>query len=127
MALRMIETAGPDEVTLAEAAELLGVHPNTVRNRIRSGVYQARKVPSAVGPEIYLIKRDELALPAPPPPTPWQHYLKQAFWSDDPQIRWYQVIQHIGGAVLIALVWGFAFGRAWEMVKHERWEATPSK
>ncbi len=127
MALRIVETPGPDEVTLAEAAELLGVHPNTVRNRIRSGTYQARKVPSAIGPEIYLIKRDGLALPVPPAPLEWQHFLKQAVWSDDPRVQRIQFVEWIVGVGLIALSWAFAFGRAWEMVKYEKREGTPTQ
>jgi hypothetical protein len=120
MALRVVEASEPDEVTLADAAELLGVHPNTVRNRIRSGAYQARKVPSSVGPDIYLIKRAELDLPPPPPPEPWLAKIKQAFWSDDPRVRRVQTITWIvGGAMNIAL-YSFIFGRAWELDRFER-------
>ena len=38
----------PNRVTIAEAATLLGVHPNTVRNRVRDGTYKAEKVPYLV-------------------------------------------------------------------------------
>jgi chloramphenicol 3-O-phosphotransferase len=31
-------------ITIAEAAALLGVHPNTVRNRVKAGMYEAEKV-----------------------------------------------------------------------------------
>src|ERR671916_929443 len=37
-------------ITVKDAAKLLGVHPNTVRNRIKSGLYQASWVPSPHGP-----------------------------------------------------------------------------
>jgi hypothetical protein len=126
MALRVVETPGPDEVTLAEAAELLGVHPNTIRNRIRSGMYEARKVPSAVGPEIYLIRRAVLAIPAPPPPLPWGHYAKQAFWSDDPRQRRAQAIIWIVGGLVNAVVYGFLAGRLWEAM-YEREQQTPRR
>jgi excisionase family DNA binding protein len=114
MALRVVEVAGPDEVTLAEAAELLGVHPNTIRNRIRSGTYQARKVQSPLGPEIYLIKRAELDIPTAPPPAPWRHYVKQFFWSDDPRQRRVQAVSWILGGLANAAIYGFFFGRVWE-------------
>jgi hypothetical protein len=124
MALRVVETPGPDEVTLAEAAELLGLHPNTIRNRIRSGLYHPRKVPSAAGPEIYLIKRSELDLPAPVPPAPWQTVVKQAVWSDDPRVRRTQAMIWVVGGVANVAVWAFAFGRAWETIKYEQREGT---
>jgi hypothetical protein len=124
MALRVVETPGPDEVTLAEAAELLGLHPNTIRNRIRSGLYHPRKVPSAAGPEIYLIKRAELDLPAPPSPAPWQTVLKQAVWSDDSRVRRTQAIIWVVGGVANVAAWAFAFGRAWETIKYEQGEGT---
>lgn len=126
MALRMVESPGLDEVTLAEAADLLGVHPNTVRNRIKSGAYTARKVPGAAGPDIYLLKRAELDIPMPPPPAPWRHYVKQFFWSDDPRQRRVQSIIWIGGGLLNAAVYGFLAGRIWEMI-YEREQETPQK
>jgi hypothetical protein len=124
MALRVVESPGLDEVTLAEAAELLGVHPNTIRNRIRSGVYEARKVPSAAGPEIYLLKRVELDIPTPPPPAPWRHYVKQFFWSDDPRQRRVQAIIWFVGGLANAAVYGFFAGRVWEAV-YEWEQGTP--
>jgi hypothetical protein len=33
-----------ERVTIAEAATLLGCHPNTVRNRVKAGLYRAEKV-----------------------------------------------------------------------------------
>lgn len=122
MALRVVEVPGPDEVTLAEAAELLGVHPNTVRNRIRSGVYEARKVPSAAGPDIYLIRREQLALPAPPAPAPWRAVVKEALWSDDPRQRRVQAIIWVVGVVANMLAWAFMAGQVWEQEKYERRE-----
>src|SRR5215217_7502508 len=46
-------------ITVQDAAKLLGVHPNTVRNRIKSGQYQASWVPSSHGPR-QLIPRSSL-------------------------------------------------------------------
>jgi hypothetical protein len=125
MALRMVEASGPDEVTLAEAAELLGVHPNTVRNRIRSGVYGARKVPSGAGPEIYLLKRAELDIPAPPSPPAWRTLVKQSFWSDDPRLRRIQAIEWTVGIVLNLVMFSFLLGRIWEQAKYEQRGNTP--
>lgn len=45
--------------TIAQAAELLGVHPNTVRNHIKSGKVRADKVLTNRGPT-YLISQGEL-------------------------------------------------------------------
>ena len=36
--------ASADTVTIAEAAALLGVHRNTVRNRVKAGRYRAHAV-----------------------------------------------------------------------------------
>jgi len=33
-----------ERITITEAAALLGVHPNTVRNRVKAGAYDAEKV-----------------------------------------------------------------------------------
>ena len=49
-----------DTLTIRQAATLLGVHPNTVRNRIKSGVYRAEKIVTERG-ETYVIARSELA------------------------------------------------------------------
>jgi excisionase family DNA binding protein len=48
-----------DRLTIAEAAALLGVHKNTVRNRIKDGTYQAELIQTERGPT-YLIKRESL-------------------------------------------------------------------
>jgi excisionase family DNA binding protein len=48
-----------DRLTIAEAAALLGVHKNTVRNRIRNGLYRAEMVQTERGPT-YLIERESL-------------------------------------------------------------------
>jgi hypothetical protein len=122
VALHMVESPAPEEVTLAEAAELLGVHPNTIRNRIRSGVYSPRKVPSAAGPEIYLIKREELAIPTPEPPPAWRVVIREALWSADPRRRRVQAIVWIVGGLANLCAWSFAFGRGWESVIHDRQE-----
>jgi excisionase family DNA binding protein len=69
-----------DALTIRQAAALLSVHPNTVRNRIKQGKYRAEKVVTEYG-ETYLIPRSELSkesvtnnvvTPTPPqsPPQP---------------------------------------------------------
>ena len=50
---------GGDRLTIAEAAALLGVHKNTVRNRIKNGSYRAEMVQTEHGPT-YLIERESL-------------------------------------------------------------------
>jgi excisionase family DNA binding protein len=50
---------GTDRLTIAEAATLLGVHKNTVRNRIKNGSYRAEIVQTERGPT-YLIERESL-------------------------------------------------------------------
>ncbi len=40
---------GTGRVTITEAATLLGVHPNTVRGRVKAGVYDAEKVATEHG------------------------------------------------------------------------------
>ena len=50
---------GTDRLTIAEAAALLGVHKNTVRNRIKNGSYRAEMVQTERGPT-YLIERESL-------------------------------------------------------------------
>ena len=49
-----------DALTIRQAAALLKVHHNTVRNRIKAGKYQAEKVVTENG-ETYLIPRSELS------------------------------------------------------------------
>jgi len=51
--------AMPDTVSIGEAADLVGVHRNTVRNRIKAGRYRAHKVVTAQG-ETYVIERASL-------------------------------------------------------------------
>jgi hypothetical protein len=48
-----------ERVTLTEAATLLGCHRNTVKNRIRAGIYRAEKVHTENGPT-WMIERDSL-------------------------------------------------------------------
>ena len=53
-----------ERVTAHEAAALLGVHYNTVRNRIKAGLYRAEKVHTENGPT-WMIERDSLTDNAP--------------------------------------------------------------
>jgi DNA-binding PucR family transcriptional regulator len=48
-----------DRVTIAEAATLLGVHPNTVRNRVKAGIYDAQKVVTESG-QTWMIARNSI-------------------------------------------------------------------
>jgi hypothetical protein len=50
---------GLDRVTITEAATLLGVHPNTVRGRVKAGLYDAEKVATEHG-LTWMIDRDSL-------------------------------------------------------------------
>ncbi len=43
------DVGGKGRVTITEAAALLGVHPNTVRGRVKAGVYEAEKVATEHG------------------------------------------------------------------------------
>jgi excisionase family DNA binding protein len=52
-----------EALTIRQAATLLGVHPNTIRNRIKVGTYKADKVQTEHG-ENYLIPRSELSPPS---------------------------------------------------------------
>jgi hypothetical protein len=64
----------PNRVTITEAAALLGVHPNTVRNRVRGGVYDAEKVSTEHG-VTWMIDHDSLVntpLPRASQQTPSQ-------------------------------------------------------
>ncbi len=49
----------PETLTIKQAAALLGVHPNTVRNRIKAGMYEAEKVITEHG-ETFMLSRSEL-------------------------------------------------------------------
>jgi hypothetical protein len=55
---------GVERVTISEAATLLKVHPNTVRNRVRAGIYRAEKVLTERGPT-WMIDRDSLTTNTP--------------------------------------------------------------
>ena len=46
-------------VTISEAATLLGVHKNTIRNRIKDGTYKAEKIVTERGPT-WAIERESL-------------------------------------------------------------------
>jgi hypothetical protein len=56
---------GSGRVTITEAATLLGVHPNTVRGRVKAGVYDAEKVATEHG-LTWMIDRDSLINPPLP-------------------------------------------------------------
>jgi hypothetical protein len=65
---------GTGRVTITEAATLLGVHPNTVRSRVKAGVYDAEKVSTEYG-LTWMIDRNSLinnALPRDSQLTPSQ-------------------------------------------------------
>ena len=53
-----------ERVTIAEAAALLGCHPNTVRSRVKAGLYRAEKVHTENGPT-WMIERASLTTSAP--------------------------------------------------------------
>jgi hypothetical protein len=53
-----------ERVTIAEAATLLGCHPNTVRSRVKAGMYRAEKFHTENGPT-WMIERDSLTNNAP--------------------------------------------------------------
>jgi hypothetical protein len=53
-----------ERVTIAEAAALLGCHPNTVRSRVKAGMYRAEKFHTENGPT-WMIERDSLTDSAP--------------------------------------------------------------
>ena len=50
---------GRDRLTITEAAALLGVHKNTIRNRIKNGTYRAEQILTERGPT-YVIERESL-------------------------------------------------------------------
>jgi excisionase family DNA binding protein len=54
----------PETLTIKQAAALLGVHPNTVRNRIKAGMYEAEKVVTEHG-ETFMLSRSELEKQTP--------------------------------------------------------------
>jgi excisionase family DNA binding protein len=54
----------PETLTIKQAAALLGVHPNTVRNRIKAGMYEAEKVITEHG-ETFMLSRSELQKQTP--------------------------------------------------------------
>ncbi len=53
-------------ISIAEAATLLGVHRNTVRNRVKAGRYKAHKLLTPQG-ETYAIERESLGVPRATP------------------------------------------------------------
>jgi len=59
------DVRGMGRVTITEAATLLGVHPNTVRGRVKAGLYDAEKVATEHG-LTWMINRDSLINNPPP-------------------------------------------------------------
>lgn len=60
-----------DRLTITEVARVLGVHRNTVRNRIRQGVYpSARQDDDGHGGQVWTVDRADLGTPLPTPETP---------------------------------------------------------
>jgi hypothetical protein len=59
------DVRGAGRVTITEAATLLGVHPNTVRARVKAGVYDAEKVSTEHG-FTWMIDPDSLINPPLP-------------------------------------------------------------
>ncbi len=57
-----------DPITIAEAASLLGVHKNTIRHRIKQGVYQSGRVLTPNG-EAYVVSRAAIEVEAAQEPT----------------------------------------------------------
>ncbi len=55
-----VEENRRDALTIRQAAALLNCHPNTVRNRIKAGKYEADRIQTEHG-ETYLIPRSELS------------------------------------------------------------------
>jgi hypothetical protein len=71
-----------ERVTIAQAAALLGVHPNTVRNRAKAGVYDAEKVVTEHG-NTWMIARNSLLNNSLPKGS--QHTPSQRKPSAEPQ------------------------------------------
>ncbi len=59
------KVGGEGRVTITEAATLLGVHPNTVRNRVKAGVYKAEKIFTENG-FTWMLDPDSLVNALPP-------------------------------------------------------------
>jgi hypothetical protein len=55
---------GGEMVTIRQAATLLGVHPNTVRKRVKAGIYPAEKVSTERG-ETWMLDRNSLTTNTP--------------------------------------------------------------
>jgi hypothetical protein len=55
---------GRERVTIRQAATLLGVHPNTVRNRVKAGIYPAEKVSTERG-ETWMLDPNSLTTNTP--------------------------------------------------------------
>jgi hypothetical protein len=76
------DVRGTDRVTITEAATLLGVHPNTVRGRVKAGTYEAEKVFTENG-FTWMIDRNSLI--NPPLPSASQQDPSQAVNPVNPE------------------------------------------
>src|SRR5215210_3911418 len=75
----------PDRVTIGQAAALLGAHPNTIRNRVKAGVYDAEKVVTENG-QTWMIERNSLLnkpLPKGSQQTPLQRQPEAGIQTTD--------------------------------------------
>ena len=72
-------------MTIGQAAALLGAHPNTIRNRVKAGVYDAEKVVTENG-QTWMIERNSLLnkpLPKGSQQTPLQRQAQAGIQTTD--------------------------------------------
>ncbi len=89
-----ISTETEEMLTVQEAAQMLGVHPNTVRNRIKSGQYHAEWAPSPHGPR-QLIPRSSIVCDPSQDPGPIQPSLQPAVSLDALRESQEQALQRV--------------------------------
>jgi len=101
-----------ERVTIAQAAGLLGCHPNTVRSRVRGGMYRAEKVLAENGPT-WMIERDSLTTNAPTAARQQDASGVSVVQHEDAEVKeWWQTRtgKGVGAAVLFfALLGSTAF------------------
>jgi excisionase family DNA binding protein len=92
-----------DYVLVAEAAYHLGVHQNTVRNRIKSGELPAQKIKTERG-ETYVIPRSVLGLAEGARPK-WYAAWWASYWPKDwrGRLGWFGVM---GLSLMLGMVLG---------------------